>query len=212
MRIGIKKKGLLIGLTGQTGAGKTTVSGYLINLGYRVIDADIVARRVVAKGSTCILELATTFGVDIILPDGTLDRKKMGDIIFTSKQKRIEFNKVIFPYIQEEIESEVERMRSDGAPVIFLDAPTLFESGTNEKCDKIISVIAKQETRLERIMHRDKISEQAALNRIKSQHDDEFYTSRSDYVIRNNGDLGDLREQLDNVVELIELTILEGAQ
>ena len=206
------KKGLLIGLTGQTGAGKTTVSGYLINLGYRVIDADVVARHVVAKGSKCIRELAATFGMDIIMPDGTLDRQKMGEIIFTNKEKRMEFNKIIFPYIQEEIMGEVERMRSDGAPVIFLDAPTLFESGTSEKCDKIISVIAMLHIRLERIMKRDKLSERQALNRIKSQQEDDFYISRSDFVIHNNGDFGDLREQLDNVIDMIKLAVLEDTQ
>jgi len=208
----MKKEGLLIGLTGQTGAGKTTVSGYLINLGYRVIDADIVARKVVEKGSQCILELGAHFGMDIILSDGTLDRRKMGDIIFADKEKRILFNQVIFPYIQEEILSEVQRMRADGAPVIFLDAPTLFESGTDEKCNKIISVIASEQTRLARIMSRDKLSEKQALNRMKSQYDDKFYTSRSDYVINNNGDMGDLRDQLDNVIEMIERAISEDRQ
>ena len=206
----MKKKGLLIGLTGQTGAGKTTISGYLVKSGRSVIDADIVARHVVAKGGKCIYELAANFGMDIIMPDGTLDRRKMGDVIFANKEKRILFNKIIFPYIQEGIFSEVERMRENGVPVIFLDAPTLFESGIHESCDKIISVIAPIQIRLERIVKRDRLTEQQALNRIKSQHDDEFYTSRSDYVIRNNADLADLRDQLDNVIDEIELAALEG--
>jgi len=206
----MKMKGLLIGLTGQTGAGKTTVSGYLVKSGRSVIDADVVARHVVAKGSKCIRELAANFGMDIILPDGTLDRRKMGDIIFADKEKRILFNKIIFPYIQEGIFSEVERMRASGVPAIFLDAPTLFESGIHESCDKIISVIAPIEKRLERIVKRDNLTQQQALNRIKSQYDDDFYTSRSDYVIRNNTDLADLREQLDSVIDEIELAALEG--
>jgi len=210
MEVSVKKKGLLIGLTGQTGAGKTTISGYLVKSGRSVIDADIVARHVVAKGGKCIYELAANFGMDIIMPDGTLDRRKMGDVIFANKEKRILFNKIIFPYIQEGIFSEVERMRENGVPVIFLDAPTLFESGIHESCDKIISVIAPIQIRLERIVKRDRLTEQQALNRIKSQHDDEFYTSRSDYVIRNNADLADLRDQLDNVIDEIELAALEG--
>ncbi|MCL2580248.1 MAG: dephospho-CoA kinase [Oscillospiraceae bacterium] len=205
----MKKTGLLVGLTGQTGAGKTTVSGYLLRLGHRVIDADVMARHVVAKGGNCLLDLAVTFGGEIILADGTLDRKKMGDIIFSDKEKRMIFNKIIFPYIQEGIFDEVERMREDGAPIIFLDAPTLFESGTHTNCDRIISVIAPLVFRKERIISRDKLTDEQAVNRIKSQHDDEFYTSRSDYVICNDKDLGALRERVDQVIGELELGIME---
>ena len=203
------KNGLLVGLTGQTGAGKTTVSGYLINQGYRVIDADIVARHVVAKGGECIAELAAHFGEEIMLPDKTLDRRKMGDLIFSDKEKRILFNKIIFPYIQREILGEVTRMRADGAPIIFLDAPTLFESGIHKNCDKIISVIAPEKTRLARIMARDNLTQERAMSRIRAQQNDEFYTARSDYVITNQGDLGELRDQLDSAIDKIELANLE---
>jgi len=207
----MKRDGILVGLTGQTGAGKTTASGYLGRLGYRVIDADVVARHVVAKDSECLGEIAATFGDEVILPDGTLDRRKMGDIIFADKDKRAKMGRIIFPYIQQGIFGEVERMRSAGdAPVIFLDAPTLFESGTHESCDQIISVIAPEDVRLERIMARDKITEQQARARMKAQQDDDFYTSRSDYVITNTGDLGDLRDKLDAVIEKIELANLEA--
>jgi len=208
----MKNNGLLVGLTGQTGAGKTTVSGYLTSLGYRVIDADIVARQVVAGGGECIAELAENFGNEILLPDKTLDRRKMGDIIFADKEKRALLNKIIFPYIQREILGEVERMRADGAPVIFLDAPTLFESGIHKNCDKIISVIAPENTRLERIITRDKLTQERALSRIRAQHDDDFYTSRSDYVIVNEEGLSELREQLDIAIDKIELLSLERAQ
>jgi len=208
----MKNNGLLVGLTGQTGAGKTTVSGYLINLGYRVIDADVVARHVVAKGGECITELARVFGSEIILPDKTLDRRKMGDLIFADKEKRALMSKIIFPYIEQEILGEVQRMRADGAPIIFLDAPTLFESGIHQNCDKIISVIAPESTRLERIVARDKLTRERALSRIRAQQNDEFYIQRSDYVISNGGDLGELREQLDSVIDKIELANLEGTQ
>ena len=200
---------MLIGLTGQTGAGKTTVSGYLLRLGRRVIDADVMARHVVARGSKCILDLAVTFGAEIILADGTLNRPRMGEIIFGDKEKRMIFNKIIFPYIQEGIFGEVERLREDGAPLIFLDAPTLFESGTHTDCDKIVSVIAPLEVRRARIISRDRLSEEQAMSRIRSQHDDDFYTSRSNYVICNDKDLGALREQVDNLISELELSVME---
>ena len=205
----MQNNGLLMGLTGQTGAGKTTVSGHLLNLGYRVIDADIVARQVVAGGGECIAELARVFGGEILLPDGNLDRRRMGDIVFADPEKRALLNEIIFPYIGREIVGEVERMRTGGSPVIFLDAPTLFESGIHQNCDKIISVIAPVNTRLERIIARDKLTQEQAISRIRAQHDDEYYTSRSDYVISNGGDLAGLREQLDSIIDEIELANLE---
>jgi len=208
----MKNNGLLVGLTGQTGAGKTTVSGYIINLGYRVIDADVVARHVVAGGGECITELAANFGDEILLPDKTLDRRKMGDIVFADKEKRDLLGKIIFPYIRQEILREVEQMRKDGAPIIFLDAPTLFESGIYQNCNRIISVIAPEDIRTQRIMVRDGLTKERALGRIRAQHDNEFYTLRSDYVISNQGGLSELREQLDNVIDKIELANLEGPQ
>lgn len=198
----------LAGLTGQTGAGKTLVSSMLAGHGLRVIDADLVARSVVAKGSKCTLDLAVAFGIGILGADGTLNRKKLGDIVFADKQKRLMLNKIIFPYIQEEIFAQVEAMLREDPDVIFLDAPTLIESGTDKRCGRVVSVIAPLEQRLQRVIARDRISEEAALLRIRAQHDDEFYTSRSDFVIENNGDINDLRVK---VLQLIDFVRPKGA-
>lgn len=188
-----EKKGLIIGLTGQTGAGKSLVSTMLSDRGYSVIDADIVARQVVTHGSKCLLDLAVEFGIEILEAEGTLNRRKLGDMVFHDKHKRQRLNQITFPYIQEEIFAQTEKKINAGEPVVFLDAPTLFESGANAYCNKICSVIAPLETRLIRITHRDKITNEDALARINAQHDDEYYTSRSDFVIHNDGDLSDLR-------------------
>ena len=195
---------IVVGLTGQTGAGKSTVSEILISRDYPVIDADVVARRVVSKGKKCLLELALEFGIEILNVDGTLNRKKLGETVFTDKQKRIRLNQITFPYIQEEILNEVERLRQKGVPVIFLDAPTLFESGTDQYCNKVVSVIAPQTVRLERILERDPITPQEAQSRMRSQHDDAFYTQKSDFVIQNNGDLSELRVRVMEMLDFIE--------
>lgn len=185
--------GLVIGLTGQTGAGKTNVSNLLLHRGFRVIDADYVARQVVAKGTKCLLDLAIEFGIEILEAEGTLNRRKLGEIVFRDKNSRARLNQITFPYIQEEILVQIREYISKGDQIVFLDAPTLFESGTDKYCDKIVSVIAPFEDRLRRVTHRDQISNEDALARMNAQHDDEYYASRSDFVINNNGDLSDLR-------------------
>lgn len=193
----MKRNGILVGLTGQTGAGKTTVSTYLREKGYSVIDADVVARQVVGHGSRCLLELVLAFGVEILQPDGTLNRGKLGDMVFEDVSKRKVLNRITFPYIQEEIFSRVERHWLEGTGIVFLDAPTLIESGTHEECDQVVSIIAPEELRRERILSRDNITIEQANARIHSQHEDDFYTEQSDYVLINDKDASTLFGQVD---------------
>jgi dephospho-CoA kinase len=170
---------------------------------YRVIDADVVARGVVERGKKCLIDLALAFGAEILERDGSLNRRKMGEIVFGSKEKRLRFNEIIFPYIQEEIENEIAASAAKGYRVVFLDAPTLFESGSEKFCDKIVSVIAPKEVRRERLLARDQNRTPEEIDkRIAAQHDDEFYTSRSNFVIVNGGDMNALRFQLLEMLEL----------
>ncbi len=194
-------KRILVGLTGQTGAGKTVVSDYLQQKGYQVINADAVAREVVAKGSRCLSDLVLAFGVDILQADGTLNRRKLGDIVFADSGKRKTLNRITFPYIQEEIFSRVEQLQQGGADLLFLDAPTLFESGSHKRCDRIVSVIAPPDIRLMRILRRDGITEEQAKARMAAQHQDEYYTSRSHHIIVNDGSLQNLYAQVDRVLD-----------
>jgi dephospho-CoA kinase len=193
----------IVGLTGQTGAGKSLVSTMLADRGYRVIDCDAVARQVVEKGKGCLLDLTIEFGTEILLPDGTLNRKALGAIVFSDKQKQKRLGQITYPYIQEEIFRLTEHYRQSGEAVVFLDAPTLIESGTDAYCDKIVSVIAPPEERFLRIVRRDNLTTEEAERRMNAQQADEFYTSRSDFVIRNTGDMTDLRvtmmEMLGNI-------------
>jgi dephospho-CoA kinase len=183
----------IVGLTGQTGAGKSLVSTMLTDRGYRVIDCDAVARQVVEKGKGCLLDLTIEFGTEILLPDGTLNRKALGAIVFSDKRKLKRLGQITYPYIQEEIFRLTESYRQSGEAVVFLNAPTLIESGTDTYCDKIISVIASPEERFLRIVRRDNLTTEEAERRMNAQQEDEFYTSRSDFVIRNDGDMTDLR-------------------
>lgn len=178
---------VVIGLTGQSGAGKTTVSRVFSENGFSVINADTAAREAVVTGSPCLAELSESFGRDIILPDGSLDRKKLAGIVFADRERLAVMNSIMYPHIIRLIEEKIEKLRSEGAEYILLDAPTLFEAGADKMCSRIISVTAREDIRTERIAARDKIPRERIKERFSSQLSEEFFTAHSDYVIENNG-------------------------
>lgn len=178
---------VVIGLTGQSGAGKTTVSRVFSENGFSVINADTAAREAVVAGSPCLRELSEAFGRDIILPDGSLDRKKLAGIVFADSERLAVMNSIMYPHIIRLIEEKIEKLRSEGAEYILLDAPTLFEAGADKMCSRIISVTAREDIRTERIAARDKIPRERIKERFSSQLSEEFFTAHSDYVIENNG-------------------------
>lgn len=208
----MKKKTAIVGLTGQTGAGKSIVSGMLRDRGFRVIDCDVVARQVVEKGKGCLLDLSIEFGIEILNSDGTLNRKKLGGMVFGDKERQRALNRITFPYIQEEIFKVVERYAAAGEKAVFLDAPTLIESGTHKDCHKVVSVIAKPEERFIRIVRRDGLSTEEANQRMSAQHSDEFYTENSDFVIENNGDMAELRVKVMEMLDAIGVDLPEEEQ
>ena len=179
----------VVGLTGQTGAGKTTISKIFSDNGYTVIDADIVARKVVEKGSNCLYEIEELFGREVLNGDGTLNRKALAAIVFTDKTKLETLNTIMHPYITKEILRMIKENSKRGVRLILLDAPTLFESHADDFCEIIISVLADENVREQRIIARDSITQQQARQRMDSQYSDEFFISHSDYIIRNDGDI-----------------------
>lgn len=195
---------LVVGLTGQSGAGKTLVSRMLQERDLAVINADQVARDVVEKGKKCLLDLAVLFGVGILTPEGELNRKALAKAVFNNAEKLKLLNKTIFPYITQEIDDRMKQLRQARESIVILDAPTLFESGYDKKCQIIVSVLANRDERLHRIVMRDKISYEEAESRLKSQHDDAYYSSRSDRVIVNNNSLEDLKMQVVELMAFLE--------
>jgi len=191
---------IIIGLTGPTGSGKSTVAALLGNRDKCiVVDADMLSRRVVETGKRCLLELAMEFSPFIITSEGSLNRRKLASIVFNDEEKLKKLQSIIFPYIAEEAKNDFEEAKKAGARAIIFDAPTLFESGMHEMCDTIAVVTAPLEIRIKRIIARDGITYEEAKSRINSQRSDEYYTSRADYVIINNDDMTELRM---SVVEL----------
>ena len=195
---------MLIGLTGQTGAGKSEVCKILLEYGFDIINADLVARDVTQAESECLREIVHEFGSSILQADKSLDRKALGAIVFSDPERLSRLESIIFPYILREIDERVRRLGPQSRG-IFLDAPTLFESGADKSCDKICSVTAPAELRMQRIINRDKITHGAAKQRMDSQHEEEYYTSRSDYMIRNGGTKAELQNAVLDMLKALNL-------
>lgn len=179
----------VVGLTGQTGAGKSTVSKIFASNGFVVINADIVARQVVEKGSKCLAEIEEFFGSDIIDNGGNLDRKKLAGIVFSDKTKLETLNTITYPYITGEILRQINEFAEREEKLILLDAPTLFESRADDFCEIIISVLADEDIREKRIIQRDGLTSEQARKRMGSQLDEEFFATHSDYIIHNNSNI-----------------------
>lgn len=195
---------MVVGLTGQTGAGKTTVCKVFEENGFSIINADIIARKVMEKGMPCLCEICEFFGKDILLDDGSLNRQKLSKLVFSDKKKLELLNSVTYPYITSEILKTIRHYSKKGSKLILLDAPTLFESRADDFCELIISVIAKETIRLSRIINRDKLTEDAALNRMSSQYQEDFFRQNSDFIIKNNSDMKNLFDVAKEVSDKIK--------
>jgi dephospho-CoA kinase len=199
----VTKKIFVVGLTGQSGAGKSSVSDVLRSQKLDVIDCDQVARYVVENEKNCLADLALEFGISILNADGSLNRRRLGNIVFGCKECVKRLNEIIFPYIRREVDRRVAALEEQGKPIAVLDAPTLFDSGGDAVCDYIVSVIAPEKDRLNRIMVRDRLTDDEARRRFKSQHDDKFFIERSHHVITNNTTFDELRLKALSLVDRI---------
>ena len=194
---------LIVGLTGQTGAGKSTVAGFALAMGCRIIDCDLVAREALSPGSDCLKRLSELFGSDIIDENGCCRRSLLAERAFSDKKKTELLNSVTHPWIIRRSQEYIEKYSMDFDGVIILDAPLLYESGGDVLCSKVIAVTAPLDVRLERIMNRDGISREHAMLRINAQKDDEFYTSRADYVVDGSQGLEQVGESIRSIFQKI---------
>ncbi len=192
---------LVIGLTGPTGAGKGEVSNIFTRYGIPVINADRVYHTLITPPSSCLQELVETFGKKILTPDGSLDRRALGGIVFNDPAARERLNAITHRYVMEEVKGQMERFRREGVPVAVLDAPQLFEAGAHKACGAVVSVLADRGLRLERIMARDNITAEAAMRRILAQKSDDFFKTHSDYIVENNGTLDSLTPQVHRILK-----------
>ncbi len=198
------RKAIVIGLTGQSGAGKSTVALQLKKYGYAVIDADAIARLVMEKGSPILPKIRETFGSDVFNPDSSVNRAALARKAFSSPENTKKLNEITHPEITRLVLKKVKGAFFDGYEGVIIDAPQLFESKLSYDCKFIISVVAPENVRLKRIMERDELTEEDALRRIRAQHTEEFFREHSNVVIENNGDEERLRGQVRLIARVIE--------
>lgn len=180
---------MIIGITGNSGTGKTEISKILAQkLNAEIIDADEVAKELTKKETKYLEEIMGIFGNKILKKNG-LNRKKIAKIIFKNETKRNQLNSLTFKYVVDEIKSKIEDICNKN---IVIDAPLLFESGLNEICNYTIAVISNKEIKIDRICKRDNITKRDAKARLNIQHEDEYYIEKSNYTIKNNGNIDEL--------------------
>lgn len=191
---------MVIGITGSSGAGKSTICEILENeYKVKIINADKIAKKLSKKGSNYIIDIISKFGADIVDEEGELKRKKLAEIIYSDPEKREALNECTFKYIKKEIENQIKKTES-GVTVI-IDAPLLFECELDKICDKVIGIISKKELQIERIVARDNIDYDQAEKRLNAQKDNEFYINKCDEIIENNNDLEWIEEEIRKVAK-----------
>lgn len=190
----------IVGLTGQSGAGKSTVSGIFKKNGAYVVDCDKLARNVTSDGSECNKEL-NEFFPECFDERLHLDRHKMADIIFSDVNKLGLQNAIIFKYITKEIEDILNTCRRD---YVILDAPTLFQSGLDKRCSIIVGVLSDRQKRFERIKIRDGINDKSISLRFSSQKNDDFFLENCDIIIYNNAGFTELENKTGEALKQIE--------
>ena len=190
-------KTTVIGLTGPTGAGKSAVARRLETAGATVIDADVLARRVVEPGEAALTALVERFSAAILTPDGTLDRARLAKVVFADREAIERLNAIIHPLVQQEMDAQLELCRKNGEQVVVLDVPLLFEAGMQHMGDIVACVTAPQEIQIMRMHSRNGYTREEAMSRIRSQMAVDEKAKRSDVVIDTNCTLDELRTNVE---------------
>ena len=195
----------VIGLTGPTGAGKSTVRELFAAYGIPGIDADSVYHELISPPSACLDELTRIFGKSILLPDGSLDRKALGKKVFSNARLRAMLNAVTHRHVMKEIHRRLAALEKEGAPAAVLDAPQLFEANAQKDCDAVVAVLANPDFRLARVSSRDGLSKEEVLARMNAQLEEDFFRSHADFVLENNGFPDDLIPGVERILQELQI-------
>ncbi len=199
------KKYKIVGLTGQSGAGKSTVAALFEKNNVRVINADLLVQRLYRGNSICLKTVSSVFGADIVNPDGVLNRELLAQRAFSSKDNTRLLNSIVHPFVMSCFLDELKTAVSENPDIIVYDAPQLFESNADLICDFIVSVVADKDNRIKRICARDKITRQQAIMRLNAQLSEDFFRRNSDFIIENNGSLDILKTQFDSIFKKLQI-------
>lgn len=194
----------ILGITGSSGAGKSTFSKFLSEKEeFKVIDADKVSKELAVPGNEYLDAIKNTFGKEILLEDGNLNRKLLASKIYNNKEEQEKLNSLTVKYILREIYSRMKKIIDPKVKYIAVDAPLLFETGFDKVCDYVVSLIADKDLQIERICQRDNIDYETAVSRLNSQKSDSFYTKNADFVIMS-GKNCNLKEEADKLLIKLE--------
>lgn len=189
----------VIGLTGLTGAGKTTVLEVLADHGATVLDCDRLWYEMVERDPAIRHDLEAAFG-QVFLPGGALDRHKLGTLVFEDPAKLQQLNAIVFHYMIIEVRRRLTVARNAGIRLFAVDAVNLLESGLGELCDVTVAVLAPESKRLSRIMSRDGIGKEQALRRIRAQKPEEYYRTHAGLLLENSGSRRELIRQTESLL------------
>ncbi|PAB61429.1 dephospho-CoA kinase [Anaeromicrobium sediminis] len=190
----------VIGLTGGIASGKSTVSNMLRDRNIPIIDADLISRQIVEPGSPTLHEISKAFGCDVLKEDGTLDRKKLGNIVFSDKCKLEKLNEITHKRIGEEFVKRIEELKKDNK-LIIVDAPLLIEAKMMDLVDEIWLVVVDEQVQIDRLMKRNNLSKEDAIKRIKSQMSLEEKKKYAHIIIDNNKNIHHLKEQVEYILK-----------
>ena len=192
---------MVIGITGSSGSGKSTICKMLKKeYKVKIINADKVAKKLSRKGTNYIIDIIDKFGKDIVDEEGELRRKRLAEIIYTDPEKRKELNNCTFKYIRKEIEKQVIKEESSDNTVI-IDAPLLFECELDKLCNSVVGIISKREMQIERIVARDNVDYEIAEKRLNAQETNEFYIEKCDEIIENKNDIFAIEKSVGEIAE-----------
>jgi dephospho-CoA kinase len=194
------KMTLVVGLTGGIASGKSTVSNMLKEMGITVIDADVESRLAVQYGEPAYKQIVDNFGEEILLPNGEIDRQKLGSIIFHDEQKRQLLNQIVHPEVRRRMNDKKDVALKNNEKIVILDIPLLFESKLSNMVERTLLVYVERTIQLTRLMERNHLSEEEAEARIQSQMPLAEKVKLADTIINNNGQLTETKRQLEEIL------------
>jgi dephospho-CoA kinase len=191
----------IIGLTGGIGSGKTTVTEFLKGKGYRVVDADLIARKIVEPGTEILHELVSHFGDVILQPDGSLNRQKLAELSFVNTTQKAVLDRITHKAILDRILKQVEIIQAQLNPaLVFVDAALLVETGLYQQMDEVWLITADEAQRIQRVVARDCLDAEHVRQRIRAQLSDEQKAVHSFRIINNSGAKKDLYDTLEKIL------------
>ncbi|KAF8195120.1 dephospho-CoA kinase-domain-containing protein [Pholiota molesta] len=195
---------LVVGLTGGIATGKSTVSALLKASHVPVVDADVIARQVVEPGTPALAKIRKEFGDEVLFPDGSLDRKKLGSVIFADETKRKKLNQIVHPAVRKQMLWQVLKLWITGNKYCIMDVPLLIEGGLWEWVGKVVLVYCSDELQLQRLMQRDGSSKEDASSRLNSQLPITEKVAYADVVIDNSGSKQELQAHVENLIRKLD--------